>query len=88
MLDSPYATDTSPEAEAVQFELVRRMTPEQRVGIAIGLTNELVRCSKAAIRRRHPECSEVEIGFKFIEMHYGTTLAEAVRQRLSDTNCE
>ena len=40
---------------------------------------EVIRLGKAAIRRRHPEFSEEEIGIKFIELNYGQKLAESVR---------
>ena len=37
MLGVPFAADTSPEADRVQVEIYRRMTPEQRVRLAFAL---------------------------------------------------
>lgn len=45
----------------------------------MALSREVIRLSKAAIRRRHPEYSEEEVGLKFIELNYGADLADSVR---------
>lgn len=78
-LDSPYTSDTSPEAEAIQLEAVRRLKPSERLEIAMRLTSALVSQSKSAIRRRFPEITADEVEIKFIELHYGQDLADAVR---------
>lgn len=77
-----YTTDTSPEAEAVQLELIRKMDPEVRAAQAIRMTTRLVRECKAAIRRNHPEFSDEEVGIAFIESNYGKDLANEVRSHL------
>ena len=79
MSEPPYTTDTSTTAEQIQFELVRRMTPEQRVEKALTLSSEGARMCKAAIRRRHPEFDENEVSLKFIELNYGKQLSDEVR---------
>ena len=85
MQSQPYTSDTSPESEAVQLELVRKMPAAKRVEKAIQLSNELLRLSKAAIRRRHPDFSEEEVGIKFVELHYGVDLATAMRRQLESS---
>ena len=82
MQSQPYTSDTSPESEAVQLELVRKMPAAKRVEKAIQLSNELLRLSKAAIRRRHPDFSEEQVGIKFVELHYGVDLAAAMQHQL------
>ena len=77
-----YTTDTNPDAEAVQLELIRKMDPEHRAAKAIRMTTRLVRECKAAIRRNHPEYSEEEVGIAFIESNYGKELANEVRSHL------
>lgn len=79
MVDSAYMHDTSSEASAVQLELIRRMQPSERLAKALSLSCEMIRLSKAAIRRRYPKMSEDEVRITFITMHYGTELAESVR---------
>lgn len=75
----PYSTDTSPEARAVQLELLRRASPTERLERACSLSNGVRRLAIAAIRRRHPEFDEDEVRIKFIELTYGKELAEGVR---------
>jgi hypothetical protein len=61
------------------MELIRQLPPSIRLEKSLALSCEVIRLSKAAIRRRHPEFSEDEVGLKFIELNYGTELAESVR---------
>lgn len=75
----PLITDTSTDADAVQLNLIRQMPSSRRLEKAIALSREVIRLSKAAIRRRHPEYSEEEVGLKFIELNYGADLADSVR---------
>jgi hypothetical protein len=39
----------------------------------------MIRASKRAIRRTHPERSERDVGHLFIELHYGPEVANAIR---------
>jgi hypothetical protein len=75
----PQDNDTSADAEAVQLKLIGQLPPIERLEKALALTCEVIRLSKAAIRRRHPEFSEDDVGLKFIELNYGSELAESVR---------
>jgi len=67
----PYTTDTSVEAEAIQLELLRRMSPEDRITKMCKLTASLRRMAFEAIRRLHPDLDEAEVRLKFIESTYG-----------------
>lgn len=75
----PYKSDASADSESVQLDLIRKMPPSVRLQKALALSCEVIRMSKAAIRRRHPEFSEEEVGLMFIELTYGKELADAVR---------
>ena len=79
MVDRPYTTDTSTEADRIELELLRRMTPSERVQKAIALSNEVAHMCKAAIRRRHPDFDDNEVSLKFIELNYGRQLSDEVR---------
>ena len=85
---NPYTTDTSPEAEAVQLELIRQMTPQQCLDMSIRMTNRLIRECKNAIRREHPEWNEQEVGLAFIRQNYGEELYLAVKAYLSERSNE
>lgn len=73
-------TDTSFEARTVQLDCLRRMTPHERLRMAMGWSGQLRRMSFAAIRRRHPDLDEDEVRLQFIELMYGKTLADDVRR--------
>lgn len=75
-----YTTDTSAEAEAVQLDLLRQMTPQQRIEKMCGLSNRVREMAFQAIRRRHPESCEEDIRLKFIELTYGQALADDLRR--------
>jgi len=65
------SSDTSPEAAAVQQEIFRRMTPEQRLRIALELSEELRNIALSGVRSRHPEMSEEELKFELMRIIYG-----------------
>lgn len=44
------------------------------------MSNQVKQMAFAAIRRRHPEFDEDEVRLKFIELTYGKTLADNVRE--------
>lgn len=83
---NPYTSDTSTKAEAVRLELIRNMPPEQRVRKALGLSSQLLHMAKGAIRGQYPNYSEEQVGIRFIELHYGIELAEAVSSYLEARN--
>ncbi len=75
-------SDTSPEAEKVQIELLRNATNAQRLGLALSMTDLAIRLSRRAIARANPGLSRRELDLKFVEVHYGKDLAERVREYL------
>ncbi len=72
-------SDTSDEALAVQLDCLRRMTPQERLRRACAWSGKLRRMAFDAIRRLHPDYSEDEVRLKFIELTYGKSLADEVR---------
>lgn len=63
---SPLSHDTTPEAQQLMFELLRRAPAWKR----LALTCELIQATRAlmlaGLRRRFPEASEEEIRRRFI----------------------
>lgn len=78
----PYTTDTSAEAEAIQLELLRRMSPEERIAKMCNFSASLRRMAFDAIRRIHPDLDEAEVRLKFIESTNGKELAAEVEKAL------
>jgi hypothetical protein len=65
------ATDTTPQAAAVQLELYRAAGSAGRVRIAVELSEAVRQTALAGIRRRHPEFSEDEVADAFLMLLYG-----------------
>ena len=76
--------DTAAEAEAVQLDCIRRMSPLERLRAGCRMSNRGRRLAFEAIRARHPEADETEVRVRFIELAYGAELAADVRLWLRD----
>jgi hypothetical protein len=71
--------DTSPEAERVQIELIRKASPAKLFGLINSLSRTMIQASRDTIRQLHPEASEQELALIFLELYYGKELADRVR---------
>jgi len=80
------SADTDAEAENVQIDLLRRAGPTRRARMALSLSGQVIGLARRAIRRSLPNATEEEIGIAFVERHYGTELAAAVRRHLATGN--
>lgn len=80
--------DTSPEAEAVLLDALRRETVAERISRMRSLTATAVFLSRRAIRRAHPGLSRRELDLKFVECHYGRPLSDRLREFLEDRDRE
>ncbi len=76
----PIPNDTSLDIEEKQLQLLREMSPSDRLMMAVRLSSDVIRASKRAIARTHPELTPRQVGHMFVELHYGRELADAVRQ--------
>jgi hypothetical protein len=66
--------DTSPEAWQVWLDLVRKMTPAERLQRALELSNTVRELAIAGIREQHPGASEREIFLLFAQRQLGDDL--------------
>ncbi|MBK7972717.1 MAG: hypothetical protein IPK07_05350 [Deltaproteobacteria bacterium] len=76
------SSDTSPEAERVQLDLLRRAGEARRFALLRSLTSTVVDASRRALRESMPQASEREVLLRWVELQYGKTLADGVRSRL------
>lgn len=74
--------DTSPEAERVQIELLRKTTLAQRFALVSSLSHTTRQLALRAVQRAHPEASEEEVHLLFIALCYGDELANRLRNSL------
>lgn len=70
----PLPADTSLDAYRVQTEVVRRMTPAERLRIAFELGDGLRAWSAAGVRSRHPEYSDEQVRLATIRLQLGDQL--------------
>lgn len=63
--------DTSPEAQRVQADVLRRLGPSRRLEIAIAMSEEARSLVKQRLRQRRPELDEAALGRALIEDLYG-----------------
>lgn len=75
-------SDTSPEMEKVWIRMWREKSPEFRLQRALALSDEVINRSRAAIRRLHPEWSELECNLFWVRVNYGSELADRLGRHL------
>ncbi|MCX6632396.1 MAG: hypothetical protein NTW28_32730 [Candidatus Solibacter sp.] len=63
--------DTSPEAWKVLMDLVRRMSPEEKLRRAIEFTAMVRKLGEAGIRQAYPQASEREIFLRVAQRQLG-----------------
>jgi hypothetical protein len=73
-------SDTHPDAERVQIELIRQASVADRVAVTRSLTNLAIRMSRQAIGEVHPEFTAREVALYWVEIHYGKKLADELRE--------
>jgi hypothetical protein len=71
--------DTTPEAEKVQIDLIRKSSISRRMSIVRSLSQTVIYLSRRAIRRSKPYLSKRELDIAFVSNHYGQELAERLR---------
>jgi hypothetical protein len=74
--------DTTPEAEKVQIELIRKSSITRRISIVRSLSQTAIYLSRRAIKRAKPSLSERELDIAFVANHYGEDIAEGLRSYL------
>jgi hypothetical protein len=62
----PLSADTTPEAQRKQYELMRRLAPEQRLSLAFALTDAMRQLVLADLHYRFPQADTEEIRCRFI----------------------
>lgn len=70
--------DTSPEMEKLQIEILRKMSPEMRLNLAIQLFETEKNLLMEGIRSRHPEYNEEEIRLALLRILLGDEQFEIV----------
>jgi hypothetical protein len=72
--------DTTPEAFARQLSAFMLMSPQERLRLALTMSDELREVAKAGIRARHTESPDQQVGEELEVLLLGRELATAVRR--------
>jgi hypothetical protein len=75
-------SDTDPETQRVQWDLLRRASPSRRLALAFSLSRTVIALSRDGLARRAPDSDPRTVGLRFVALHYGKELADAVRRDL------
>lgn len=76
-------TDTHPEAEKVQIELLRQAGVAGRFASMRSMTTMAINLSRRAIAEANPQFSPQEVDLMWVELHYGKELARGLRNYLN-----
>ena len=78
MRNAALSRDTSRQAEDMQVELWRGMSPLSKVQAVSALTRSVLLLSLAGIRQRFPEAMDLECKIRLARLTLGPELAERV----------
>ena len=82
MLFDRALTDTPPEVEQIQIDLLRKAGQARRTQLMLSLSQSMFELSWHNLQKMSPHLSEIEQKVKFVEHLYGPTLANAFQQFL------
>jgi len=75
-------TDTAPDAERVQVNLLRAAPVARRLHLALSLSATVIGAARRALARAQPHASPRELDLRFVELHYGADVAAGLRAEL------
>lgn len=76
-------SDTAPEARRRQLEVYRAMSAEQRIEVAIGLSEDVRRIALEGIQGRNPEFDEARVHREWLRILHGEELVARLLPRRS-----
>ncbi len=78
------SSDTSPEIERVQVEMLRKAPLSKHFAIMEAWSQFITEVAKQGIRRDHPEADEQEVSLILLARLHGQPLADKVRAKLAE----
>lgn len=75
--------DTPPDARARYYDMIRRLTPEQRAAKVVSLSRAARDLARAGIRQRRPEASAVDVEIELVSRLYGPEAARLLGPHLT-----
>ena len=74
-------SDTTTDARRFYYRTLARMSPAERVALAMDLTAAADDLLRAAVRRRFPDADGEEFLYQLLRARYGRALAQKVYGR-------
>lgn len=84
----PLADDTPLDMEARQVEAWRRMTPDEKAAVIVGLTQATFELALAGIAARHPQASPREHFLRRAILLFGRDLAARAYPEIETSGIE
>jgi hypothetical protein len=81
-MGSKMLSDTHPDAERVQIELLRQMTGAEKIAKVRSQSAFVIGLARQAIARANPQLDEQEVNLLWVEQAYGKDLATRLRRYL------
>lgn len=75
---STLSADTSPRAEKIQIEIIRRMPPWKKLALVDDLNETVKAFAISGLKQRHPDASSEQIRRMLAELMLGAELADRV----------
>jgi hypothetical protein len=77
-------SDTQPEADQVQLDLIRKMTIAERLARAAAWSRMAIDLSRQGLARENPGLDKRELDLLWVKQQYGKDLAARLRQYLEE----
>jgi hypothetical protein len=75
----PIPADTTAEAARVHLEIIRRLSPDKRMELALRLSGTIRDVVADGVRNRHPEYDEEQVRLAVMRLMLGAELFQKVR---------
>lgn len=76
--------DTPPEARARYYEMISRLTPEERAKKVVSLSRAARELARAGIRRTRPDATPLEVEIDLVSRLYGADAARLLTPHLAE----
>ena len=76
-------SDTTPAAEKRQHEIIKRMTGERRLLLAMSFSDQIRDIAIEGLRRRHPSVSEEDLKELYFKEMFGVTITHRTQRKTS-----
>jgi hypothetical protein len=81
--DFRLSADTTPESEALYFELLSKKTPAEKLRMMSKMNAAVRALAMSGLRNRHPGETELQLKIRLAEILHGSEIAAEIAERLN-----